>query len=94
MKYVFVVNPMAGNDNQRRIFSRIKSAFRQVDDEMIIEETHGPGDAKYIASRYAEKYGKNCVIVSCGGDGTVHEIANGLAGKQSASRDTMSSLLI
>lgn len=83
MKYVFVVNPMAGNDNQRRIFSRIKSAFRQVDDEMIIEETHGPGDAKYIASRYAEKYGKNCVIVSCGGDGTVHEIANGLAGKQS-----------
>ena len=38
MKYVFVVNPMAGNDNQRRIFSRIKSAFRQVDDEMIIEE--------------------------------------------------------
>ena len=48
MKYVFVVNPMAGNDNQRRIFSRIKSAFRQVDDEMIIEETHGPGDAKYM----------------------------------------------
>ena len=64
MKYVFVVNPMAGNDNQRRIFSRIKSAFRQVDDEMIIEETHGPGDAKYIASRYAEKYGKKIITSS------------------------------
>lgn len=79
MKYIFIVNPIAGNDNKARIFSRIKSAFRSIDDEMIIEETHAQGDAKIIAAKYAGEYGSDCVVVACGGDGTVHEVANGLA---------------
>lgn len=79
MKYIFVINPIAGNDDKQRLFSRIKSTFRLIEDDMILEETACKGDAKDIAHRYAEKYGKDCVIVSCGGDGTVHEIANGLA---------------
>ena len=79
MKYVFVINPIAGNDDKQKIFSRIKSTFRLIDDEMIIEETKQPGDAMRISREYASKYGDKCVIVSCGGDGTVHEIANGLA---------------
>lgn len=79
MKFVFVVNPIAGNYDMQGIFARMKSAFRQVNDEMVIEETKCQGDAKRIARDYAEKYGKDCIIVSCGGDGTVHEIANGLA---------------
>lgn len=80
MKFVFIDNPIAGHDDQEKIFSRIKSTFRRLDDEMIIEKTQGSGDAKRIAEEYSEKYGSDCVIVSCGGDGTVHEIANGLAG--------------
>lgn len=80
MKFVFVINPVAGNDDKAKILSRIKSTFRQIDDEMIIEETHARGDAQRIAKEYSHKYGKDCVIVSCGGDGTVHEITNGLAG--------------
>lgn len=80
MKYIFIVNPIAGNDDKSVLFARIKSTFRQIDDEMIVEETKYKGDAVSIAKRYAEKYGKDCVIVSCGGDGTVHEVANGLAG--------------
>ena len=80
MKYVFISNPVAGNKSKEKILSRIKSTFRQLDDEMIVENTMYSGHAKEIAAEYAEKYGKNCVIVSCGGDGTVHEIANGLAG--------------
>ncbi len=82
MKYVFIINPIAGNDDKAKIFSRIKSTFRMLDDEMIIEPTHSPGDAQRISSEYAQKYGTDCVIVSCGGDGTVHEIANGLANTQ------------
>lgn len=81
MKYIFIINPIAGNDDKAKIFSRIQSTFRMLEnDDMIIEETKAQGDAKNIASDYANKYGKDCVIVSCGGDGTVHEIANGLAG--------------
>lgn len=80
MKYIFIVNPIAGNDDKQMIFARIKSTFRRLDDEMIIEQTKFAGDAKYISKKYSAAYGADCVIVSCGGDGTVHEIANGLAG--------------
>ncbi len=80
MKYVFINNPVAGNKNKEKILSRIKSTFRQLDDEMIVENTNYSGHAKEIAAEYAKKYGAECVVVSCGGDGTVHEIANGLAG--------------
>lgn len=80
MKFIFIVNPKAGHSDQDRILSRIKSTFRMIDDEMIIEKTKCSGDAKRIAFEVATKYGKDCVVVSCGGDGTVHEIANGLAG--------------
>ena len=80
MKYIFIINPIAGNDDKAKIFSRIKSTFRMSDDEMIVESTHEKGDAQLIAKKYAKEYGSECVIVSCGGDGTVHEIANGLAG--------------
>lgn len=80
MKYIFVVNPIAGNDDKHKVFSRIKSTFRYLNDEMIVEETKCSGDAKDISKRYSDTYGKDCVIVSCGGDGTVHEIANGIAG--------------
>ena len=79
MKFVFVINPIAGNDNKRKIFSRIKSTFRMLDNDMVIEATKAAGDAKNIAKKYADEYGADCVIVSCGGDGTVHEIANGIA---------------
>ena len=79
VKYVFIMNPIAGNKNKEKIISRIQSTFRMIDDEMIIEETQYSGHAKDIAADYAAKYGSECVVVSCGGDGTVHECANGLA---------------
>lgn len=71
MKYIFIINPIAGNDDKAKIFSRIKSTFRMSDDEMIVESTHERGDAQLIAKKYAKEYGSECVIVSCGGDGTV-----------------------
>ena len=86
MKFVFVINPIAGNDNKRKIFSRIKSTFRMLDNDMVIEPTKAAGDAKNIAKKYADEYGADCVIVSCGGDGTVHEIAYGYAVDDSTPR--------
>ena len=82
MKYVFIVNPVSGHKDKEAIFNRIRSAFRLLDDEMIVEETDHSGHAREIATAYATKYGDRCVIVCCGGDGTVHEIANGLAHKR------------
>lgn len=82
MKFVFIVNPAAGNENQKKLLSWIKSNFRLIDDEMIIEETNARGDAKRIAEDYSKKYGSKCIVVSCGGDGTIHEIVNGLSGTE------------
>lgn len=82
MKFVFIVNPTAGNENQKKLLSWIKSNFRLIDDEMIIEETNAQGDAKRIAEDYSKKYGDKCIVVSCGGDGTIHEIVNGLCGTE------------
>ncbi|MDE6660182.1 MAG: hypothetical protein K2K01_08740 [Eubacterium sp.] len=80
MKYVFIENPIAGTKEKQLLFKEVQSSFRwNQNAEMIIEETHYKGHAKEIAADYAKKYGSDCVIVSCGGDGTVHEIANGLA---------------
>ncbi len=79
MKFVFIVNPIAGNEDQARIFKNIKAAFRQNEHEMVIEETQKQGDAQQIAADYADRYGSDCVVVACGGDGTAHEVANGLA---------------
>ena len=80
MKYVFIENPIAGNKEKQLLFKEVQSSFRwHSDAEMIIEETHYKGHAKEIAADYAAKYGKDCVVVTCGGDGTVHEAANGLA---------------
>ena len=82
MKYVFIENPIAGRKDKQLLFRQVQSAFRMIDDEMIVEETRYKGHAKEIAAEYAAKYGKDCVVVSCGGDGTIHEIANGLAHTQ------------
>ena len=79
MKYIFIINPIAGNDDKAKFLSRIKSEFRGNEDEMIIEETTCAGDTKNISEKYSKEYGSQCVIVVCGGDGTVHEVANGLA---------------
>ena len=65
MKFVFIVNPIAGNEDKARIFKNIKSAFRHNGHEMIIEETHAQGDAKDIAARYAAEFGDDCVVVAC-----------------------------
>ncbi len=80
MKYVFIENPIAGTKQKQLLFKEVQSAFRWKDGaEMIIESTEYSGHAKDIARKYAEQYGDDCVIVTCGGDGTVHEAANALA---------------
>jgi YegS/Rv2252/BmrU family lipid kinase len=79
-------NPNAGSGgNARR---------KQLDDarkmlaaggiEADLAETRGPGDATEIANR-ASQEGRQLVI-ACGGDGTLNEVVNGLAGRQNGHR--------
>ena len=83
---LLIHNPNAGSGgNARR--QKLEVARRILSSggiEAELEETRGPGHATEIAQR-ATVQGRQLVI-ACGGDGTLNEIVNGLAGQQNGHR--------
>ena len=79
-----VANPAAGFSPDRNTLSRVVKAFRRADPRSEIDwvRTAGPGDARRMAAVAAES-GLDLVL-SVGGDGTAHEVANGLIGTGTA----------
>lgn len=77
-RVLVVANPCAGFRSVRAVAWRVRDAIarRGLDTELVW--TEGPGDAERIASR-AGQAGFD-VVFALGGDGTVHEVANGAAG--------------
>ncbi|HTX16938.1 MAG TPA: acylglycerol kinase family protein, partial [Candidatus Baltobacteraceae bacterium] len=79
---VLIYNPTSGRRRHRR-FVEIEKAARLLKDEGIATEiapTTGPNSATQIARRaVAQRRG---MVIACGGDGTINEIINGLAGSQ------------
>lgn len=78
MRYMFIVNPIAGGGKARALAPRIAENFRKTGVPFAMHTTSGPGEAIEAARRAAaDKYD---VVVAVGGDGTVNEVANGIAG--------------
>lgn len=82
MKHVFIINPAAGKGKSLELIPFIKECFKEKEEEVFIEVTKYPGHATEIAGRYAGS--GECRIYSIGGDGTVNEIVNGIAGTNSS----------
>ena len=84
MKHIFIINPHAGKRDQT---SRI---YEMADH---LREAHGltcacmltdrPGGATDMARKLAET-GEELRLYACGGDGTISEVANGIAGFSNA----------
>ncbi len=71
-----VLNPASGRGLGRKLRPRIERALRDAGIAYDLVETKGPGDAVALARDAA---GTGVARVLCaGGDGTVHEAANGL----------------
>lgn len=77
-RFLAVVNPSAGSGQAGRRWETIRDRWR--DDGLELEErlTTGPGHAEELAEEAASAGWP--ALVAVGGDGTVHEVANGLLG--------------
>ena len=82
MKAQVILNPNAGQRDRRH---ELQAAMAYLEDhgwQLTLRETQGPGEATTYARRAAaEGYD---VVIAAGGDGTVSEVANGLAGSEAA----------
>jgi len=79
---LLIYNPTSGRRRHRR-FSEIEQAVRILKDAGIRTElapTSSPGEAQEI-SRLAVTQRRG-MIIACGGDGTVNEVVNGMAGSE------------
>lgn len=77
-----IVNPAAHNLPRRERLREADRWLRERGWQVEWMETQRPGDATPMAARAAER-GQPIVFV-CGGDGTLNEAANGLAGSETA----------
>ncbi|HEY4636625.1 MAG TPA: diacylglycerol kinase family protein, partial [Burkholderiales bacterium] len=70
-----ILNPAAGRGRVRREWPRMAEALRAAGVGFDLVETKAPGEAVDIAQRAALEYD---AVIAAGGDGTVHEVVNGL----------------
>lgn len=73
-----IYNPTAGWRRRRKLIDVVEAMNRR-GATVTLRETTGPGDAERFA-REAALDGSAEIVVAAGGDGTINEVANGLAG--------------
>ncbi|HTQ59121.1 MAG TPA: diacylglycerol kinase family protein [Candidatus Solibacter sp.] len=83
---LLIHNPNAGNGGhgRRDMLDEARRIFAAGGIQTELAETTKAGDATEIAQR-ANEEGRQLVI-ACGGDGTLNEVVNGLAGQQNGHR--------
>lgn len=84
MKHLFIINPAAGSKNRTDEYSEvIHKICRARKLRYEIRVSTAPGECTRIA-REAAATGEELRIYACGGDGTLNEVAAGVAGHDNA----------
>lgn len=78
MRYIFIINSLSKSNYLKNLNEAIAAVDSELRLRIELKFTEYPGHAKDMAVEVAEKFGSNVAIVVCGGDGTVHEVANAL----------------
>jgi diacylglycerol kinase (ATP) len=79
-----IVNPRSGLQLAPQAVSQLQSILQQAGCQLTVSTTSGPGHATRIAAE-SELHNFHC-IATIGGDGTIHEIINGLMQRPAPSR--------
>lgn len=79
-KWVFILNPVAGNGFAQKLIPVIESMIRKHDIEGEIALTERPGHATELSKNYYDRGYK--YIISVSGDGTLNEIARSLINRK------------
>lgn len=76
-EFLFVMNPTAGKGSARKALATLERLLPELGHSYEIARTERAGHATELARNSGSKF-----VVAVGGDGTVNEVANGLAGSQ------------
>lgn len=71
-----ILNPVAGRGAARRAESVVARAFRAQGWAVDVMRTTGPGHGRELAAQAVRQGARH--VIAVGGDGTVHDVANGL----------------
>lgn len=74
-RLLFIYNPHAGKGTLRNKLSDVIETFMQADHEVTVYATQREGEATEIVRELAKNYDR---VVCSGGDGTLHEVTQGL----------------
>src|SRR3989338_6117031 len=75
---LIILNPTAGGGRAGRLWPRLESRLRQALGPFELMRTSRIGEATEIAARSDGSH----LVVACGGDGTIHEVANGILSRK------------
>lgn len=81
-KYTLIVNPHGGNGKGLAILDQVQETFEAVSAELDIHITQAAGDGLRIAKDLSLDTSDGVCVI--GGDGTIHEVVNGLMQRSSA----------
>jgi diacylglycerol kinase (ATP) len=77
----FIINVKAKNGKSLTIWRKLNKLLEKQSIPYRSFFTHYPGHAEVLAKQIAEMHGEKALgIIAVGGDGTIHEVVNGLSG--------------
>lgn len=79
MKLYFIVNPSAKNGKCKKIWNKIERMLQQQHICYRVVFTQKQGDGAKLAQQIAEQTNEPIAFIAVGGDGTIHEVMNGVA---------------
>ena len=75
--FVLIANPISGKGNAKNIAEQAYAALTESGGHGQLVFTAAPGDAKHFAQEAVSNGIRS--VIACGGDGTLHEVVNGIA---------------